>query len=65
MSIPVEVTLTISTAVDNEYSTADHIQDIIASAQSVFCACDVKVVDYRVGEDHEPSVTDADHTHAS
>lgn len=53
MSTPVAVTLTISTTVDNEYSTEDHIHDIVANAQSVFCACDVKVVDFQVGELNE------------
>lgn len=53
MSIPVAVTLTISTAVDTEYSADDHIHDIVLSAQSMFCACDVKVVDYQVGETGE------------
>lgn len=50
MSIPVAVTLTISTAVDTEYSADDHIHDIVANAQSMFCSCDVKVVDFQVGE---------------
>jgi hypothetical protein len=50
MSIPVAVTLTISTTVDTEYPANDHIHDIVANAKSMFCACDVKVVDVQVGE---------------
>jgi hypothetical protein len=50
MDIPVAVTLTISTAVDDEYTTDEHIRDIIEKAQSTFCLCEVQVVDSRAGQ---------------
>ena len=65
MSIPVAVTLTISTAVDTEYSADDHIHDIVASAQSTFSACDVKVVEFHVGEVDDAHGLNGDGHHTS
>jgi hypothetical protein len=48
----VEVTLVIKVAIDEEYSGADHANDIISTAKKTFAAADVKVVTIDISNEH-------------
>lgn len=57
MTKSVEVTLVIKVAVDEEYSGADHANDIVATAKKTFAAAEVNVLTIEIASEAKPSRT--------
>ena len=51
MTKSVEVTLVIKVAVDEEYSGADHANDIVATAKKTFAAAEVSVLTIEIASE--------------